>query len=185
MADPETGVESGSPDHDAANDAVPGVAIERFVSELVRWATRPEVSRSMRASGHDLSATDEWLMRHLYEVGPVRFTELAAFQSVDKSTVTAQVRRLEDNHLVLRATDPTDRRAVLVRLSAKGRRVHQASVARAQDVLDSLVEGWSESDRSTLARLLTRLTHELGVTATSPTHDDSPSQTTPGRPPYR
>lgn len=143
-----------------------GAAIEHFVSELLRWGTRPEVARAMRAEGEELSATDEWLLRRLYDVGPVRLSELAAFQGVDRSTITSQVRRLEDGGLVLRAADPDDRRAVLVRLSARGRRLHEATVARAREVLDGLVDDWPDADRAALVRLLTELTRRLTEQAT-------------------
>jgi DNA-binding MarR family transcriptional regulator len=143
----------------------PGAAIERFVSELVRWRTRPDVRRSMRdprrAAGDELSATDVWLLRYLHEAGASRPGDLAAFQGVDKSTVTSQLRRLEDRKLVRRTADPSDRRAALVGLTALGRRRHDAAAARAQGVLDGLVDDWSERDRAQLARLLGRLTDRL------------------------
>jgi DNA-binding MarR family transcriptional regulator len=138
-----------------------GAALERCVSALLRWSTRAEVQRSMRAGRTPLSPTDVWLLCRLVDDGPSRLSELAAWQSVDKSTMTTQVGRLERQALVSRRPDPSDRRAVLVRATPKGRRLQRSNVVVAQRVFDGLVADWPEADKEELARLLTRLTDLL------------------------
>lgn len=138
-----------------------GAALEGCLSTLMRWGSRTEVQRALRSLRSELSATDAWLLRRILDVGPVRLSELATWQRVDKSTMTTQVGRLERTGLVARATDPADRRAALVRVTPKGRRLHERDVARASEVLDGLVVDWSEADRSELIRLLGMLVVEL------------------------
>ena len=58
-----------------------------------------------------------YLERH----GTVRLTELASLLAVDGSTVSRQVRNLEDLSLVQRAEDPVDRRASVIALTDVGR----------------------------------------------------------------
>ena len=73
---------------------------------LVRWFTRSDVKRSMLADSEPtLSWTDAWLLGRIADTGPVRLSELADWQEVDRSTMTTQVRRLELLGLVGRATD--------------------------------------------------------------------------------
>jgi DNA-binding MarR family transcriptional regulator len=58
-----------------------------------------------------------YLERH----GTVRLTELASLLSVDGSTVSRQVRNLEDLSLLQRTEDPADRRASVIALTDIGR----------------------------------------------------------------
>jgi DNA-binding MarR family transcriptional regulator len=65
--------------------------------------------------------------------------------------MTTQVRRLEDAGLVSRTTDPLDARAVLIRITDKGRTVlAQARIDRAA-VIDPRLAQLSPEDRQTLA----------------------------------
>jgi DNA-binding MarR family transcriptional regulator len=146
---------------DGRPGSAPGASVERFVSALLRWGSRPEVRRAMLPEGVGLSTTDDWLLRRVRDVGPVRLSELAAWQGVDRSTMTSQARHLEELGLVERRPDPADRRAVLVQVTSAGRRVQDDSVARARVVLDGLVADWSADDRADLARLLDRVVERL------------------------
>lgn len=148
--------------HEQPTETTAGMALERFVSVLLRWGSRGDVRRAMLSDRvDDLSTTDEWLLRRIIDVGPVRLSDLAAWQAVDRSTMTSQVRHLEGLGLVSREPDPSDRRASLVSPTFVGRRLHGTNVARARMVLDQLLEDWSETDRADLARLLTRVTDKL------------------------
>ena len=139
-----------------------GMALERFVSVLLRWGSRGDVRRAMLSDRvEDLSTTDEWLLRRILDVGPVRLSDLATWQVVDRSTMTSQVRHLESLGLVSREPDPADRRASLVSATFLGRRLHGTNVARARMVLDALLDDWTDDDRADLARLLGRVTEAL------------------------
>jgi DNA-binding MarR family transcriptional regulator len=69
--------------------------------------------------------------------GPVRVGDLAAAEGVEPPTMTRLVDGLEAEGLVARGPDPTDRRAVLVHATAKGRR---ALVAGRADRVRRLAE---------------------------------------------
>jgi DNA-binding MarR family transcriptional regulator len=84
---------------------------------------------------------------------PQRITELAALEGVTQPAISLVVNRLVDRGWVVRASDPGDRRAVLVRLTEEGhlaweriRAEYRAllheeveTLARAVDVLDELI----------------------------------------------
>ena len=132
------------------------------VSQILRWGTRVDVRQSMRGpSGRDLSATDTWLLGAIVEQGPLRVGDLAVWQGVDKSTVTPQLRRLEDRELVRRRPDVEDRRAALVTATARGRRVLEEIHTAGATLFASVLADWAPSDREQLAELLTRFTDQL------------------------
>ncbi|PPF60750.1 MarR family transcriptional regulator [Clavibacter michiganensis] len=139
-----------------------GAAMERAVLAITRWASRPDVRRRMLADeGGAFSSTDTWLLAHLTECGATRMRVLADWQGVDKSTMTAHVRRLEERGLVIREPDPDDRRAVLVRATPEAERVLDRNSATARALLGELVGEWTARERTELTRLLGRLVAEI------------------------
>ena len=149
-----------SESRDSAAEAA--VVLERAVPMLVRWFTRSDVRRSMLADADPaLSATDAWLLGRITDTGPVRLSELADWQEVDRSTMTTQVRRLEALGLVSRATDPQDGRAVLVRATRAGAARHRRTKRTARAVYEALLSDWSEDDLRQAAHVAARLVDTL------------------------
>ena len=62
------------------------------------------------------------LLSTIEDHGEARISDLAALDHCSQPTMTTQVRRLEDAGLVSRTVDPDDARAVLIRITAEGRR---------------------------------------------------------------
>jgi DNA-binding MarR family transcriptional regulator len=146
------------------------MVLERAVPMLVRWFTRSDVRRSMLADTDPaLSATDAWLLGRITDTGPVRLSELADWQEVDRSTMTTQVRRLESMGLVSRATDPLDGRAVLVKATRAGAARHRRTKRTARTVYEALLSDWSDDDLRQAAhvagRLVDTLEHRKGSAA--------------------
>jgi DNA-binding MarR family transcriptional regulator len=125
---------------------------------LVRWFTRSDVKRAMLADGDPkLSWTDAWLLGRITDTGPVRLSQLADWQEVDRSTMTTQVRRLETLGLVERGTDPSDGRAVLVNATRAGAVRHRRTKHTARALYEELLADWSEDDLRAAAQVARRL----------------------------
>jgi len=143
-----------------ATDAA--AALERAVPMLVRWFTRSDVKRSMLADAEpSLSWTDAWLLGRITDTGPLRLSELADWQEVDRSTMTTQVRRLENLGLVARDADPRDGRAVLVSATRAGAARHRRTKQTARRLDQKLLADWSEDDLRAAAKVARRLTETL------------------------
>ena len=129
---------------------------------LVRWFTRSDVKRSMLANAKPtLSWTDAWLLGRITDTGPVRLSELADWQEVDRSTMTTQVQRLEKLGMVDRDADPRDGRAVLVSATRTGAARHRRTKKTARAVYETLLADWSEDDLQAAARVADRLIEAL------------------------
>lgn len=87
-----------------------GEALYRLAAAIVRAG-----AQSMK-----LSLTSASTLATLSRLGPQRITELAALQGVAQPSMTAVIGGLEQAGFVERAPDPTDRRAVLVSVTAAG-----------------------------------------------------------------
>ena len=97
------------------------------------------------------------LLGTLSHCGPSRLSALADRCGFDPSTVSRQVADLEKEGLLERATDPDDRRAVLLKASPKGKRLLQRLEAGRRQRMRRLVEDWTEQDIATFTTLFSRL----------------------------
>ncbi|WP_330274191.1 MarR family transcriptional regulator [Lentzea sp. NBC_00516] len=92
---------------------------------------------------------------------PLRVGEIAARMQVVGPHVTRHLHDLERADLVRRVTDPDDQRARLVELTDAGAaaagRYLEAVIGR----LAGAVADWSEEDKTTLGRLLSRFVDDL------------------------
>ena len=138
------------------------VALERAVPMLVRWFTRSDVKRAMLADVEPrLSWTDAWLLGRITDTGPVRLSELADWQEVDRSTMTTEVRRLENLGLVERHSDPRAGRAVLVGATPAGAARHRQTKRTAHSLYEQVLADWSEDELRAAAKVARRLTETL------------------------
>lgn len=144
------------------NGSRPEALVHSALTGVLRWASRPDVQRRLLGpAGADLSPTDTWLLSAIDERGPVRSSDLASWQGVDKSTITPQVRRLETRGLITRQPDAQDRRAALLTITPAGRDIRRRMAAAGSSVIDQLLQDWSQADRATFAALITRFTEQL------------------------
>lgn len=126
----------------AADDL--GAQLLSTVAKLNRWATKHSVLPIPPGQARLLSLVD----MH----GSARVGELAAADHCSQPTMTAQVKRLEQQGLLRRTADEDDARASLISLSDEGVRVlGEARLARSQTIAPAL-EQLSEADRRVLRR---------------------------------
>jgi DNA-binding MarR family transcriptional regulator len=91
-------------------------------------------------------------------------SEVARRLEVDLSNASRQLRALEDQGLVTRSSDPTDRRVARVAVTAAGRRVLDRTRAIALNDYAVALDDWSARDRELLADLLDRFREALLAT---------------------
>jgi DNA-binding MarR family transcriptional regulator len=123
----------------------------RLHEQLLRSAG-VRIDRTGAALLHKLSAGPE----------PLRVTDLAEMLGVDTPTVTRKVQQLERDGMVVRRTDPDDRRVSRIGLTPAGRRTLERVWRARRAWLERLLEGWGDDDLATLADLLGRFADDLG-----------------------
>jgi len=98
-----------------------GVYLRRLWDEL-----QYNLEQQLRQKGfEDVSPSHGWIFYHTKEEGS-RITELAAIAKITKQSMSALMAQLEDAGYVKRKMDPTDKRASLFVLTAKGRKAKEA-----------------------------------------------------------
>jgi DNA-binding MarR family transcriptional regulator len=97
------------------------------------------VQRAMREAGYDVTVAQARLGQRIADEGS-RLTELADRAQVTKQTASLLVAALEREGLVERVPDPSDGRAQLIRLSARGRE----AATHAMHVVRGVEREWTE-----------------------------------------
>jgi DNA-binding MarR family transcriptional regulator len=121
-------------------------AVERLFS-LLRHGNPP----------NDISLTAASTLRRLEREGPRRLTELATAEGVTQPAMTQLAQRLERDGLAERATDATDGRVVLVRVTQAGRDLLARRRAVRAEHLAALLTNLSQGDEALIAAALPAL----------------------------
>lgn len=131
------------------------------LSVIVRQASLPRsFDRVSERAGIHIERTGFPILRAI-GAGPARVTALAAELGVDLSTMSRQVRALEDAGLITRTPDPADGRAAVLALTPEGIEVLKRLRASRRSLVAEQVADWDERDVEHLADLLTRLSERF------------------------
>jgi DNA-binding MarR family transcriptional regulator len=104
----------------------------------------------------DITPSHGWIFTYTKETGS-RITELAGIARITKQSMSTLVAQLEESGYVKRKPDPTDHRAWLLVLTAKGKKIKEIG----QSINYSFEKKWEEKlgkqDYQQLRALLIRL----------------------------
>jgi MarR family transcriptional regulator, 2-MHQ and catechol-resistance regulon repressor len=93
-----------------------------------------------------LCLTDFVALEALLHKGPLTISQIQEKVRLASGSMTAAVDRLENLGLVVRKSSPSDRRARVVELTTKGRRLAASSFARHAKDLEALMSALSEKE---------------------------------------
>jgi DNA-binding MarR family transcriptional regulator len=110
----------------------------------------------------DLDRASYLMARALDSAGPVSIQGLARILRLEPATVTRKIASMEDAGLIVRLSDPTDKRVSLVKLSREGARRMRLvrDLRRAHN--HALLSHWSDEELKNFGELLTRYNESLG-----------------------
>ncbi|WP_438003995.1 MarR family transcriptional regulator [Sorangium sp. So ce321] len=127
----------------------------------VYLASRAAMYRRFRAHGVEITPEQWMVLVRLWEQEGVTQTHLAERTFRDVPTMSRIVALMERDGLIERRQDPTDRRARLVYLTARGRQLRKALSGEAMAMVDALRAGIPEDDLLTTRRTLQRILANL------------------------
>lgn len=151
-------------EHTLTTDRVAATANLRVIEhELRRLFARSRTWSTQTATAvhPELNPALYALLMDVVTEAPVRSVDLADRRGVSKSVISRQVAALEDLDLIHRAVDPTDARASVIVLTAKGRAAASTIEASRRTYLKKLFDDLSADDLAQLAHSLGRLNDVL------------------------
>ncbi len=151
---------------DPAETGPSALHVDRFdeaLQTVARSITQVRLhERLLQLAGVRLDRAGATLLFKLSAKGDsLRVTDLAEILGVDTPTVTRKVQQLERQGMVVRQTDPDDRRASRIRLTPDGRRTIERVRRARRSWLEQLLQNWEDDDLSALADLLSRFAEDL------------------------
>ena len=108
--------------------------------------------RLRQEAGAGLSPSLTAALATIERRGPLTPSELAVRERVQRPTVTRVLTRLEEDGLISRAADPSDRRSSLVSVSDQGRELLAVMRTRKDAFLAQRLAALDDADREALAR---------------------------------
>lgn len=138
------------------------MAVEQAFTALSRRATLPRMRMRLVAQvGAPIEPGLYPLLRRVGQWGPIRTSDLASRIGLDVSTVSRQLAGLERAGLVVRAVDPDDKRAALLKLSGEGKRIVTKIQRARRELMDDALADWPIDDVERLAELLEQFADAL------------------------
>lgn len=128
-----------------------------------------EISRLFRAHMRENDPQDgvmsqqgaHLVMSNLAAHDGINQLELVRATHLRPPTVSVILRRMEEDGLVIRQTDPEDRRAVRVYLTEKGKALDKKNIARIKELDRVALSGLSEAELSVLMSILPKIRDNL------------------------
>ena len=115
-------------------------------------------SRLLRRRGLDnLSPAQGRILMALWEQDDIPVRQLAELTSLDKSTLSLSLSHMEQNGIVQRAGDPTDRRIVRVKLTEHGKTYRSVCEETMRDMEEILYRGMDAADVEVFQRVLDQM----------------------------
>jgi DNA-binding MarR family transcriptional regulator len=145
----------------------PDPDLDAFVSEVLTLF--PRMMRGfMREERNALSAgkitlPQFWILQVLAERGICQMRDLTKELRIPPSTATVLMDRLVSLRLAGRELDPDDRRAIRVRMTARGRAMMARVLGQKRDILRRASEGLPAADRAAYLRVLDHIGRATGV----------------------
>ena len=113
----------------------------------------------------EVCLSDFGVMELLLHKGPQPVNEIGRRIELTSGAITTAVDRLESRDLVTREAHPSDRRARIVRLTARGEEQAAKVFAGHKTAMDLAASGLSKTERATLIQLLKKLGISAGASA--------------------
>src|SRR5207237_6808141 len=110
----------------------------------------------------EVGLSDFAVMEMLLHKGPQPVNEIGRYIELTSGAITTAVDRLDSRGLVTREAHPSDRRARIVRLTARGEEQAAKIFAGHREAMDLATGGISKTERATLIELLKRLGTSAG-----------------------
>jgi DNA-binding MarR family transcriptional regulator len=135
----------------------PAYILDDQIGFILRLAYQKHAVLFLEYLGDDVTPTQWAAIAKLHELGSCSQNLLGRLTAMDAATVKGVVDRLMKRGFIESSPSPTDRRRVLITLTARGRKTYERGVERARRVSAATLAHLKARDQAVLLRLLKKL----------------------------
>lgn len=128
-----------------------------LVSRVTHLMTTRFKRRLVEAGFKQVKPAYLWALLSLWRSDGLRVVELARDASLETSTMTGLLDRMERDGLVIRTPDADDRRTLRIYLTHEGKRLQKSLIEVAQSTLDEFLMGIPEEEVALVNDVLRRI----------------------------
>lgn len=110
---------------------------------------------------HGITHAYTYFLMELYEQDGLTQSEMHKRIGIEQPTAVRTLDRMERDELIFREKSPTDRRALLIKLTNKGKGYKEIILDCAKELNGFALRGFPDTDQTVLNQLLNRLNANL------------------------
>lgn len=129
---------------------------------LAQQRLRTYLKKGMAAKGINVTAAQAGILFLLRHKDGQSMTELSQALSIDNSTITGLIDRMESSGLVTRSPGPADRRMFLIFITEKGIEESEKAKTMIKEVNEKIKEDFSTEEIETFKRVLSSFSVKFG-----------------------
>lgn len=131
-------------------------------STLLKKANRLLIKKANELlKPHGITHAYTYFLMELYQQDGLTQSEMHKRIGIEQPTAVRTLDRMERDGLILREPSPTDRRAVFIKLTNKGRQYKEIILGCAKELNGFALQGFTDNERALLNQLVRRLNSNL------------------------
>jgi MarR family transcriptional regulator for hemolysin len=131
-------------------------------STLLKKANRLLIKKANELlKPHGITHAYTYFLMELYQQDGLTQSEMHKRIGIEQPTAVRTLDRMERDGLVLRKQSPTDRRALFIKLTDKGKQYQDIILSCAKELNDFALKGFADNDKALLNQLVNRLNVNL------------------------
>jgi DNA-binding MarR family transcriptional regulator len=130
-----------------------------FIIYRTALALKSALQRSFKENGYEITGEQWAIIRHLWEEEALSQRELAEKTSKDKPNITRMLDALEKKHLILRQSDPRDRRKYCVYLTKEGKQLYERLLPLTQSLRQRVTQNLAPAEIDLAKEILNKVYH--------------------------
>lgn len=135
--------------------------IFEILSGKISGVINRTVLKAFAQEGLDIT-TEQWtVLSCLWDKDKIIQQDICQLTEKDKPSVTRLIDNLQKKNLVMRVSDPADRRNNLILLTPRGAAVKQKTTDVVHDIVNHALEGISDMELAGAKDVLLRIMHNL------------------------
>lgn len=132
-------------------------------STLLKKANRLLIKKANELlKPHGITHAYTYFLMELYQQDGLTQSEMHKRIGIEQPTAVRTLDRMERDGLIVREPSPTDRRALFIQLTDKGKQYKETILACAKELNGFALSGFTDNERALLNQLVGRLNANLG-----------------------